>query len=362
MEKIFSIQESTDDNLSMLLQEPFLSGEMPFICHSDGKVNIDPLVTGIKHPDAPVIKASITGYSHKIFQGTDDWKAVISFLPHNHSAYVQVVGKSQTIIDSVIETVLGKVPTVEFNEINKYRLNFTFSAGSGMMSVNPRSIDLINWDNIRPNYSESIVSGIETMMDLSPDKISGKLLILHGPTGTGKTTLLSCLAGTWRDWCSASYIIDPQALLNDPNYMYSCLLEEDYDDDGKNKWKLIIMEDSDDAQSDSKISRYGSGLSTLLNLTDGLLGQGRKLIIAITTNEKINNLDPAMVRPGRLLREIMVPELTPAEAVKWALTHGTSLPVKFSDVPLTLSELYAIKRGENPDPLNKKEHSTGMLM
>jgi ATP-dependent 26S proteasome regulatory subunit len=45
-------------------------------------------------------------------------------------------------------------------------------------------------------------------------------------------------------------------------------------------------------------------LSRLLNLTDGLLGQGRQVLVAITTNEDLRRLHPAVVRPGRCLAHI----------------------------------------------------------
>jgi hypothetical protein len=47
-------------------------------------------------------------------------------------------------------------------------------------------------------------------------------------------------------------------------------------------------------------------LSRLLNLTDGLLGQGRRVLAAITTNEDIRVLHPAATRPGRCLAQIEV--------------------------------------------------------
>jgi ATP-dependent 26S proteasome regulatory subunit len=61
----------------------------------------------------------------------------------------------------------------------------------------------------------------------------------------------------------------------------------------------------------------------LLNLTDGLLGQGLSLLVAITTNEPLSTLHPAVVRAGRCIAQIEVGNLNDAEAQAWL---GGSLP------------------------------------
>jgi len=46
-------------------------------------------------------------------------------------------------------------------------------------------------------------------------------------------------------------------------------------------------------------SQVGQGLSRLLNVSDGILGQGTKIMILVTTNENLGKLNPAVMRPGR---------------------------------------------------------------
>ncbi len=47
----------------------------------------------------------------------------------------------------------------------------------------------------------------------------------------------------------------------------------------------------------------GAALGRLLN-TDGILGQGCNTLILLTTNERMDRLHPAVVRPGRCLAQI----------------------------------------------------------
>ena len=71
-------------------------------------------------------------------------------------------------------------------------------------------------------------------------------------------------------------------------------------DDDEPRWRLLMLEDCDELISGEAKASAGQSLSRLLNLTDGLLGQGRNALIAITTNEDLASLHPAVVRPGSL--------------------------------------------------------------
>jgi hypothetical protein len=66
------------------------------------------------------------------------------------------------------------------------------------------------------------------------------------------------------------------------------------------------------------------------------------VLVAITTNEDIRSLHPAVVRPGRCLAQIEVGPLAPAEAAAWLGTVGDVT------APLTLADLYARRRAGAP--------------
>ncbi|GAA3240324.1 hypothetical protein GCM10020256_62260 [Streptomyces thermocoprophilus] len=115
-------------------------------------------------------------------------------------------------------------------------------------------------------------------------------------------------------------VLDPERLFSDVGYLMDIAIGED-DTAGKGRWRLLLLEDCDELIRGEAKHTAGQALSRLLNLTDGLLGQGRNVLVGVTTNEDLERLHPAVVRPGRCLARIEVGRLTREEAVAWLGTE-----------------------------------------
>ncbi len=89
-------------------------------------------------------------------------------------------------------------------------------------------------------------------------------------------------------------------------------------------------------------------MSKLLNLADGLLGQGLRCLFLITTNEPLGVIHPAVVRPGRCLAKVEFGVLSQARAadllgrpVDRAMTLAevmTAAPVQTHDEPVAVGQ------------------------
>jgi hypothetical protein len=212
-----------------------------------------------------------------------------------------------------------------------------------------RRMQAAPWAGVRANYPLAAAAWLDELMAVTPDTVHGHLVLLYGAPGTGKTTVLRTLAREWRAWCQADLVLDPEALFGDPGYLMDVVIGDDDDDP---PWRLLLLEDCDELIRGEAGQPTGQPLSRLLNLTDGMLGQGGQVLVAITTNQDVRQLHPAVVRPGRCLAHIEIGPLGAAEASAWL-----GRPVAG---PVTLAELYAMRRGQVP--VRPQETGTGLYL
>jgi hypothetical protein len=218
-----------------------------------------------------------------------------------------------------------------------------------------RTVAIAPWPSIRHNYASSVATAFDRLMVLDPATLSGRLLLMHGPPGTGKTTALRALAHAWRRWCRVDYVLDPERLLSTPGYLMAVVLGDDDDED--KRWRLLVLEDCDELIRVDAKQGTGQSLARLLNLTDGLLGQGLEVLVCITTNEELSRLHPAVVRPGRCIAQVHVGRLPRSEAATWL---GTATGV--GPEGATLAELYALRGGLDPVTFLDPTEPTGLYL
>jgi hypothetical protein len=262
---------------------------------------------------------------------------------------VWLAAPERRALDEAERTLRHAMPRADVaEESQEVRVNFWTYGAHGPWSV-PRRIAVPTWEEIAGNYTANAAKRLTELRELGGQVRAGQLLLWHGPPGTGKTHALRALAWEWREWCDMHYVMDPEVLLGaHPDYLVHVLLdagEEAYEaPPPESRWRLLILEDSGELIAADAKAVTGQALSRLHNLVDGLIGQGFRVMVLITTNEEIRRLHPAVSRPGRCLSSIEFPELPVEVAQRWLEERGVAFDVTR---PLSLADLYALADGND---------------
>jgi hypothetical protein len=169
------------------------------------------------------------------------------------------------------------------------------------------ALDVQAWTDVERLYPAQVATAISALVGHQQQPDDPRLLLWHGRPGTGKTTAIRALLDAWRDWTTPVVVSDPESLMGDGRYLRRILLDADDDQ----TWRLLVLED---AEALMQVRGGGRAVGTLLNLADGLLGQGLRCLFLLTTNQTLEQVHPALLRPGRCLSLLEFGALSAAEA------------------------------------------------
>lgn len=117
---------------------------------------------------------------------------------------------------------------------------------------------------------------------------------------------------------------------------------------------VFIMEDAEEMLV-SRDQAHNSGMSTLLNLTDGLMGQALGIQFIATFNTDRNRIDKALLRNGRLRMMYEFKPLAAAKSRSLLATLGHADAVVEGD--MTLADIFHY--GENNGAASMQRASVG---
>jgi hypothetical protein len=183
------------------------------------------------------------------------------------------------------------------------------------------------------NYGSSFIPIHDKILKTLNQKKGKGLVLLHGEPGTGKTHYLKYLASKIKDkkvMFVPPYLVD---FITSPE-MTPFLIE--------NSDSILFIEDAERVITD-RDANGANGVSNILNLTDGILGDILNIQIVATFNMDRKKIDTALLRKGRLIAEHKFDKLKVDDANK-LIKHLGMDHVVTED--MTLTEIYNLQEIE----------------
>jgi len=225
---------------------------------------------------------------------------------------------------------------IDFNEIIKHKkekkksnINLVTST-HGHLDTEKYDIAVPDMDLVL-NYGDNFLKFHDKIVTrLNKDKDKG-IIFLHGIPGSGKTSYCKYLT-KFIDGKDILFIPPSMAeMLSDPSIIPFLM-------DKRNS--ILLIEDAEKVISDRKHSgTSATGVSNLLNLTDGILGDCLNIQVIATFNMEREKIDDALLRKGRLIAEHKFDKLDVNETNR-LLKHLNKNHT--STIGLTLADIYNI--------------------
>lgn len=293
---------------------------------------------------AEMLSLELSYGTEEVVFKTADAVGLLLQQPYN-ALLVTLWTRTREQAELLLQTLQALYPAAEPRE-RQLQAVFWYWSAHGPQSLR-RSLDAPLWADVARNYAPATAAALAPLMDLTPgqDEAAGKLLLWRGAPGTGKTFALRALAMAWRSWCQVHYVMDPDVLFSEASYLCDVALAEPEGQepraDGAPRWRLVVLEDTGEMLARDAKQQEGQRLSRLLNVCDGLLGQGTRTLFLITTNEEVRTLHDAVRRPGRCLADVSFEPFAADQAADWLADHGVRAELLAPLGPQTLATLYA---------------------
>lgn len=142
--------------------------------------------------------------------------------------------------------------------------------------------------DIKENYNDDFEPVYKDIKEFLNNRASG-LVLLYGAYGSGKTNFIRYLCST----IPKEYIVVPESIacrLGDPDLISFITGHKD---------SVFILEDCEQLIEDRENNPFNGAISTILNMSDGLLSDIVNIKFICTFNAEISKVDPALLRKGR---------------------------------------------------------------
>lgn len=246
----------------------------------------------------------------------------------NSKVYISIFYPSDKIYES-IQDELQFMGDYIINEKNKNYVHVLIKNSYGDYDFEPLDIKMPKID-LALNYGENFTKIYDKIVHKLNNNNKG-LYMFHGEPGTGKSSFIKYLTKQ----VNKDFIFIPSSFIDkfisDPD-IFSILLRK--------KKSVIILEDAEKILI-SRDREENQNISTLLNISDGILSDILELSVILTYNCDDTKIDKALKRKGRTMVDYVFNKLTMDESKKLA----ENLKFKKEQIdkikePMSLSEIY----------------------
>jgi hypothetical protein len=236
-------------------------------------------------------------------------------------------------LDNVLEVVKE---CYMINEAEKREVRLLMQNSDNRLDFCPMTVHTPIYD-LQSHYNDDLLPMNEVLLHRLNKENDKGLVIFYGKPGTGKTSYIRYLSAH----VSKQKLFVPASLtksIGNPEFL---TLLNDY------RNSVLIIEDADSILR-KRSTDEDNILSNLLNLSDGMLSDFFHIQIICTFNHDISQIDPALLRKGRLIVKYYFKELSLEKTRDLCKSLGYGFIPEYE---MTLADIFHLEDREFQKPV-----------